>query len=93
MKKLLLFASIIAVVSCMPADSSISKKEKKAAATFLKETRNGVLDAVKGPSETQLAFNPAPDKWSVQNCLKHIAATETGLWQLTEGNIQQATNP
>ena len=93
MKKLLLCVGIIAGLSFMPSDKGISKKEKKSAAKFLKETEKGVLYAVKGLSEAQLKFKPAPDRWSVEDCMKHIAATETGLWQLTEGTLKQTANP
>ncbi len=93
MKKVLVFISIIAGMAFVPADNGLSKKEKKTAAKFLKETEKGVLESVKGLSEAQLKFKPAEDKWSVEDCMKHIAATEIGLWQLTEGIIKQAPNP
>lgn len=93
MKKLLFFIAVLAAVSFMPSDMGVTKKEKKTAAKFLKETEKGVLAAVKGLSKKQLEFKPAADKWSVEDCMKHIAATEIGLWQLTEGNIKQTANP
>ena len=77
----------------MPATDGISKKEKKEAAKFLKETEEGVLAAVKGLSEAQLNFKPAPDKWSVEDCMKHIAITEIALWHMTDSIINQAANP
>ena len=93
MKKLLLCIAIFAGLSFIPSDNGLSKKEKKSAAKFLKETEKGVLESVKGLSEAQLKFKPAEDKWSVEDCMKHIAATEIGLWKMTEGNISQAANP
>lgn len=77
----------------MPAGNSLSKKEKKSAQSFLKETEKGVLESIKGLSENQLKFKAAPDKWSVEDCIMHIAATEIGLWQMTEGAIKGAPNP
>ena len=53
----------------------------------------GVLASVKGLSEAQLKYKPAADKWSVEDCMKHIAATEIGLWKMTEGTINGAANP
>lgn len=93
MKKLLLFAVVIAGLSFLPAENTVSKKEKKTATKFLKETEEGVLNSVKGLSENQLKFKPAADKWSVEDCMKHIAATEIGLWQLTDGAIKKPANP
>lgn len=93
MKKLFLFVAAGMLLSFIAADSGVSKKEKKSAAKFLKETEKGVLASVKGLSEAQLKFKPAEDKWSVEDCMKHIAATEIALWQMTNGSLQQAATP
>lgn len=44
-------------------------------------------------SDAQLKYKPAPDRWSVEECVKHIAITEQGLWQMANGAIQAAANP
>ncbi len=93
MKKLLLCLTVIGLASFIPATSGLTEAERNTATKFLTETETGVLEAVAGLSEAQLSFKTAPDKWSVEDCMKHIAATETGLWQMTEGNIKQAANP
>jgi hypothetical protein len=93
MKKLLLFTVLITGLSFVPASDGVSKKEKKSAAKFLKDAEKSILNSVKGLSENQLKFKPAPDKWSVEDCIKHIAATEIALWKMTETNINSAVNP
>ncbi len=93
MKKLLVFVAILAGFSFMPAGNGVSKNEKKSAAKFLKTTEKDVLASIKGLSEAQLKYKPAVDKWSVEDCMKHIAATEIGLWKMTEGTINGAANP
>lgn len=93
MKKILLFVTAVMVLSFVAPEKGISKKERKDAAKFLKETEMGVYAAVKNLSEAQLKFKPAEDKWSVEECLKHIAASETMLWQAANGAIEQAANP
>jgi len=92
MKKFLLYISIVAGVAFTPVDG-ISKKERKEAAKFLNETEEAVLNAVKGLSEAQLNFKPAADKWSVEDCMKHIAVTEITLWHMTDSIISQTANP
>ena len=72
---------------------SLSKKERKSAVKLLQDTQKGVFKAVDGLSEAQLTFKPAPDVWSVEECVKHIAITEQGLWQMTNGAITAAANP
>lgn len=93
MKKLLFAAAVVAGLSFITVVDPVSEKEKQDAAKFLGETEQAVLDAVKGLSDTQLKFKPAPDKWSVEDNLKHIAATEMGLWQMTDNVIKAAPNP
>jgi len=74
-------------------NSSLTDQERKTAVDLLQQTEQGVIDAVAGLSDAQLNFKLAPDKWSVLECVKHIAITEQGLWQMTNGAIQQAANP
>lgn len=93
MKKLLIGIVAVLTLSFIPAVDGISKEEREKAVKFLQEAEDGVLASLKGLSEEQLKFKPAPDKWSVEDCVKHIAVTETALWQMTEGNIKGSPNP
>lgn len=81
------------VLSCMPGNNELTQKERDDAATFLQETQEGVQNAISGLTDEQLKFKPEEGKWGVEDCIKHIAATETALWQMTEGFIKQAANP
>ena len=93
MKKLLLCVSAFIAFSFIPVNDTITQKERDDAAKFLKDTEDGVIKSIDGLSEAQLKFKPAEDKWSAEDCIKHIAATEAALWQMTEGFIKQAANP
>jgi hypothetical protein len=93
MKKVLVLIATIALVSFSPPDKTITKEEKSYADKLLKDTEKGVFDAVKGLSEAQLKFKPAPDQWSVEECVKHIAISETNLWGMVDGTLKQAANP
>lgn len=52
-----------------------------------------MLEEIKGMPEAQLKYKPAPDRWSVEECVIHIAITEQMLWQMTEASIREAANP
>ncbi len=93
MKKLLLCISAVAALSFIPLSDTITQKERDDAMKFLKDTEDGVIKSLEGLSEAQLKFKAAEDKWSVEDCIKHIAATEMALWQMTEGTLKQAANP
>jgi len=50
-----------------------------------------VLTATKGLSEAQWNFKPAPDKWSVAQCLEHIAAAEDFIRGLITEKVMAAS--
>ncbi|NOT46412.1 MAG: hypothetical protein HOP17_01495, partial [Acidobacteria bacterium] len=64
----LIFASVaIAFIFFGAAASTVSakpltKEEREAAVKYLKQTQKLFLDSVKGLSEAQLKWKPAPDK-------------------------------
>jgi len=74
-------------------DFSLSNKERKSAVTMMKDTRQEVVKSVKGLSETQLNFKASPDKWSVKECMYHIAISEKNLWNLLETTLKAPANP
>jgi len=92
MKKLFLMASALLMLSFLVVDP-ISKKERSYANKLLKDTEKGVKEQVKGLTEAQLKFKPAPDRWSIEECVKHIAKSEEMLWQMTDSIIKAAANP
>lgn len=73
--------------------NSVSKEERKYAVNLMKDTYKDAVRATKGLSEEQLNFKAAPDKWSVKDCMYHIAATEKGLWGMLEGAMKGPANP
>lgn len=93
MKKMLLLVLTLSAFAFIVPDSPLSKKERKEAVKLLKSTEKDLLQELKGLSEAQLKYKPAPDRWSVEECVKHIAITEQSLWQMTEGGIKQPANP
>jgi len=71
----------------------LTVQEKDDAIQYLKETEAGVLNSIKGLSAAQLNFKPAEDKWSVEDCIKHISAAEKELWAMAEPVLKQPVNP
>jgi hypothetical protein len=92
MKKLFLMASAVMMLSFLVVDP-ISKKERKDAIKLLKDTEKGVKDQVKGLTEAQLKFKPAPDRWSIEECVKHIAKSEEMLWHMMDSMVKGAATP
>src|SRR5215831_5860010 len=93
MKKLFIVPVLALLIMAASDPVTIEKKERKFAKGFLNDTRSDLIKTVKGLSQAQLTFHSAPDRWSVEDCLKHIAAAEIGLRQLLDQNLKQAATP
>jgi len=69
-------AATLALATASAYAQETTQADKDKALAYLESTKKGVLDATKGLSEAQWNFKPAPDKWSVAECVEHIAAAE-----------------
>ncbi len=74
-------------------DNSISKKERKYALTLMKETREDAVQSIKGLSAAQLEYQAAAGKWSIKECMFHIAGAEKLLWTVFESTMKAPANP
>ena len=68
----------------------VTQAEKDRALQYLETTKKGVLEAMKGLSEAQWNFKPAPDRWSVAQVTEHIAAAEDFLRMLAKEKVMLA---
>lgn len=93
MKPLAFFVAVVFLFGFANKPPVLTDQERKFAQDLLLQTEAGVINSIIGLSDAQLNFKPAPDRWSVLDCIKHIAITEQSLWQLTNGAITAAANP
>lgn len=91
--RLLIALLVISGLAGTIHSGSISQKERKFALKEMKETKNEVLKSIKGLSDKQLNFKSAPDHWSVQECIYHIALSEKNLRELLEKTMKAPANP
>lgn len=68
----------------------LSSQERAYAVTYLTETRTGVFNAVKGLSDAQWRFKPAPDRWSIAEVVEHLAIVEPILTKQVLVNLDTA---
>ena len=72
---------------------SITSKERKFAATHLKETKTDLLKSVKGLSQAQLDFKASSHKRSIKECAYQIAVAEKSTWNILEEALKEPANP
>lgn len=93
MRKLFSLLAVLVLISFTPADTSLSKKDRKFALNFLKETKQRLVNNLKGLSDAQLNWKPADSVWSIANCIEHIAISEKTLFDWSMGSLKEAANP
>jgi len=81
---------IVLMLAAAGFSQNLSQADRDKGVQYLQQTRDGVVSAVKGLSEAQLKFKPAPDRWSVAEVLEHITLVEDGLFQNVSVNIMKA---
>ncbi len=81
MKRLfvLCFAAALTLFAVPIRSQELTQAEKGKALAYLESTKQALLAAAKGLSPAQLNFKPAPDRWSIAECLEHIASAEDFL--------------
>jgi hypothetical protein len=81
MKRLLVlcFAAALTLFAVPIRSQELTQAEKDKALAYLESTKRALLAAAKGLSPAQLNFKPAPDRWSIAECLEHIASAEDFL--------------
>jgi len=84
-------ALICSLLFAIPARAQdISQAEKDKALAYLESTKKDVLDAVKDLSPAQWNFKSAPDRWSIAECMEHIAAAEDYIRGSVENGVMKA---
>ena len=93
MKYSLLFFITLLLVNISIAQNTLSKKERKFAADYMKETRDSLLKNIKGLTDSQLNFKANDSSWNIATILDHIAVSESELMDSLKGRLSLPPNP
>ena len=67
----------------------MNPSERQRAVSYLIQTRDNLLRATSGLSPAQLQFKPAPDRWSVAECLEHLVTVEHAVFKNVSTALHQ----
>jgi len=90
---LLLALLVITGLAGTITSTSITGKERKFAANYLKDTKNDMLNSIKGLSKSQLNFKPLGNKRSIKETIYQAAVSEKNLWDLMQCTLREPANP
>ena len=79
MKKSLLFLTTVLLFGLKPFDKTLTPQERDFATQFMVKSRDSLLMDVKGLTADQLNFKSDTSRWSVAQCVEHIALAEAAL--------------
>ncbi|MBS1600313.1 MAG: DinB family protein [Bacteroidetes bacterium] len=68
---------------------TITKKERDAAIKYFKESKDIFLNDIKDLSDVQLNFKTSPERWSVAECIEHIAIAEDAFMEIIQEDLKQ----
>jgi hypothetical protein len=94
MKKIgLLLLVSFSLFSGKPTEKSLTKQERDFAVQYMVQGRDSLLLDVKGLSAAQLNWKADSTRWSVAQCVEHIALAEGMLMGVVEMNLQPPADP
>ncbi len=70
--------------------SQITRDERTSAIKYLKRTQNKLNSSVKHLSSDQVKFSPGEGKWSILECLEHIAESEKTIFQIISSSVKES---
>lgn len=63
--------------------------ERERAITSLRDSRDRLVALAQKLSPSQLLYKPAPDRWSVAECLEHVIVVENSILGAIEKTVQR----
>jgi hypothetical protein len=91
---ILLIAGALAWAQDPPSAGVLTQGERDRAMSYLHATQKQVSDTIASLTPAQLAFHPGTNRWSVGDCLEHLALTESALFgTITDRVLTSPANP
>lgn len=87
------FITLLLSSVSLASAATVTDTERDKAVTYLESTRTKLLDAVNGLSNEQWNWKSSPDRWSVAECVEHIALTEQFLLANVKKTLTATPNP
>jgi DinB superfamily len=93
MKKSLFLIALISLFAFIRFDKALTKQERDFAVQYMEQSRDTLLIDVKGLSPAQLNWKADSTRWSVAQCVEHIALAEGLLMGVVEMNLKSPADP
>jgi hypothetical protein len=85
--------SLIFLLGRQAPAADISDADRAYLLAHLEMTRQFVMDATRGFSKDQWLFKPAPLRWSIAQCVDHLAQTEAYVLKMVRERVLPSQEP
>ena len=94
MSSLCLVGLVAYALAGQPAqDARMTPTERAELIERLQKTEQELLDLVRGVTDAQWAFKPAPERWSIAEVVEHIALGEALMFDTAVRSLDRPENP
>ncbi|SKA39808.1 DinB superfamily protein [Chitinophaga eiseniae] len=94
MKKVLLSLAVVLFSGfILPPPHPVKHEDKTLLIQQLKDSKDQLLKDVAGLTDAQLEFKPAPDRWSIIDCVEHLTIIEQLMMDAEKKLVTQPANP
>ena len=84
MKFILLIAAMLFAAQ---TTETLTRAERDKAVAELQESKKAFLESSAGLTDAQWNFKPGPDRWSVAECVEHVALSQDLIYGVVTGNL------
>jgi len=73
--------AVVLLMMVVRLSAAMSAEDRQHLVVHLQMTEQWLSDEVRGLSTAQVNFRPGPDRWSVRECVSHLAVAEPDYWR------------
>jgi hypothetical protein len=84
-------AVLFSVFVSIAIGQQLTQSERDRAVAELESSRKALLDTVANLSAAQWTFKPAPDRWSIVECVEHVALAEDSYFRTITERLPKST--
>src|SRR5262245_12085294 len=89
----MLAVALLGTLNVFSQDAQMTAEERAKLIKYLKDSHAETITAVEKLSDAQWNFKPAPERWSVAECVEHIMLAESLLMASAEKALAAPPNP
>ena len=82
---------LVAVFASVALGQQLTQSERDRAVAELESSRKALLDTVADLTPAQWTFKPAPDRWSIVECVEHVALAEDSYFRTITERLPKST--